>query len=440
MTLTPPAPASHRPSTALAPALDSQALFWKPHFMPGGAGVHRVPLLFWVMDVLRPQRVVYLGLGDGQGYFALCQAAERLHLGTEFLATAAEADPALLDLNAQRHAAVSRIVSGDAGPALARLAPGSVDLLVIDADDLAADDRAARIAALAALLSSRAMVVAPDAADLADAFAGLRPIRLRLGAQDVLVLVGAAAAAGDADPRLVALATSQDGSSLRHDLQSAFHRLGSALWHEANSQTAAPRLSQAETDLAALTESLTAAQRAQAELAAAYGERNRQMALMQARSFDLLTERDQARAEVARLETLLKAAEASAAELAAARTGLEAAAQREAVLNQQIALRFQELAVLTEELEKRAPAPAAASARRADDDDDDETDSALERAEELEGQLLEAQRDIATLTRELERTKDLRKRLQRMESSTSWKVTAPLRLVSKAARKLTGRR
>jgi hypothetical protein len=58
--------------------LSSKALFWPVQHPVTSPLLSRLPFLFWLMETSRPQKILQIGLGDGLVYMAMCQAAERL--------------------------------------------------------------------------------------------------------------------------------------------------------------------------------------------------------------------------------------------------------------------------------------------------------------------------------------------------------------------------
>lgn len=54
--------------------------FWKPRFVAASPALAHIPFLFWLIENHAPQRIVQLGVGDGVGYLALCQAVDKLGL------------------------------------------------------------------------------------------------------------------------------------------------------------------------------------------------------------------------------------------------------------------------------------------------------------------------------------------------------------------------
>ena len=61
-----------------------RSIFIRPrHLATVSAWVEHVPFAFWMMEALRPSRVVELGVHNGVSYFSFCQAAEHLKLNTQ---------------------------------------------------------------------------------------------------------------------------------------------------------------------------------------------------------------------------------------------------------------------------------------------------------------------------------------------------------------------
>lgn len=67
-------PAASREFSLPSPA------FWKPRFAGDGEMLRFTPFLFWLSAALKPSRTTVIGLGDGISCFALCQAIERLRI------------------------------------------------------------------------------------------------------------------------------------------------------------------------------------------------------------------------------------------------------------------------------------------------------------------------------------------------------------------------
>ncbi|HEY8834197.1 MAG TPA: hypothetical protein VIM09_01335, partial [Chthoniobacterales bacterium] len=59
---------------------------FQPKFYSGGATRFHLPLLYDLVADPKPKRVVVLGFGDGQAFFALCQAANEQKIDCECVA------------------------------------------------------------------------------------------------------------------------------------------------------------------------------------------------------------------------------------------------------------------------------------------------------------------------------------------------------------------
>ncbi len=120
------------------------SMFWTPEREAPSVWVEHVPFAFWIVDVLRPRRIVELGTHNGVSYSAMCQAVKRLGLATSCYAIDNwQEDPhagfygeeVYRDLAAfhdQRYGAFSQLVRSTFDEALHGFEDGSIDLLHID--------------------------------------------------------------------------------------------------------------------------------------------------------------------------------------------------------------------------------------------------------------------------------------------------------------------
>jgi len=127
----------------LAPSL-VRTLFWEPDFVVDSQLLVHVPLLFWLVAVLRPRRIAALGCDDGLAHFAFCQALHRTGIegrcrGFGFWDDAtsgggAALPPAeLMRLQERRHDGRSELVAcSSVREALDQVGAGEVDLLFVD--------------------------------------------------------------------------------------------------------------------------------------------------------------------------------------------------------------------------------------------------------------------------------------------------------------------
>lgn len=436
-----------------------QAAFWLPRHMARSTLLGQLPFLFWLTETVSPRMIVQLGTGDGVGYLALCQAAERLNLGTVCLAM----EPGKIAMLAALRTAhdthytdFSRLSSGE-NMANGLPAGASIDLLVLntppDRETLALlrDEIIPR-------LSDRAVVLVSDPDTvLADQSARklltgkgqpamtMAPV-VPNGVAVELILYGSTQ-----HDRLRRLVAQQPGQSSWLTLRQAFNRLGQGLAatqrNQELSQEQADRkapLAEADAALAALKTQLEQAQASeksqmqrQAEMAAmvhdlqqAAKERDALLqerdALQQERDALTLKLADQAetrtlneadRAELEELRQIRAKAEAQQAEIGELRKALDSArAEHEARIDDIVVLTSKYHADIAE-AEKKTATRLAQTTKQANERVAAITKQADER-------VAQSAFDLSAITAHRDA----------LLASTSWKITSPLRKVTKAVR------
>lgn len=164
--------AASLPSLLAALGVDAE-VDWLPEHLPDSAWHEHIPFAFWLVKALRPRSIVELGTHWGASYGAFCQAVDRLGLDTRAHAIDTwEGDPqagtygeevfaGLSQLNDRRWRRFSRLLRGTFAQARPLFGPGQVDLLHIDGcHDHAAV--AADFAAWRECVSSRGVVLFHD--------------------------------------------------------------------------------------------------------------------------------------------------------------------------------------------------------------------------------------------------------------------------------------
>lgn len=318
-----------RPAFDLLTPLSSRVLFWQPRFVLGSDAVHSLPYLFWLVETLRPARMVQIGIGDGVSYLGLCQAVDKLGLDTMCLGLDwPMRDKPVAGGFAEHHAShysdVSRVLSEDPATAFRHLRSGGIDLLVVQAPLDAGLAETLR-AHWHPLLSEQAVLVFlgadlnspdPQVREFLAAFLTRCPVvELEIEAGTTLtVLLGA-----DQPERLSRLAALEMGRPGYAEARQVFARLGTGLRQEqlakfrtlelkkikATLSETEARIAERDQAVSSATAEAKAALEAEAETAAL-------MASLQARIFDLETTlQDQAAAHALSLETAR--AEAAAA-------------------------------------------------------------------------------------------------------------------------------
>ncbi|MCQ0970148.1 hypothetical protein MLD63_06910 [Paracoccus sp. TK19116] len=120
-------------------AAQNRAILWQPRFMTEGANLCLTPAIFWLVSVVRPNKAVVLGLGEGQAFAAVAQAMNKLDSDGEAIGVAGESDGPKSVLVLKVHLdqlyrdTTTILPYSDEGFFRNRLEPGCVDLLVIDA-------------------------------------------------------------------------------------------------------------------------------------------------------------------------------------------------------------------------------------------------------------------------------------------------------------------
>jgi hypothetical protein len=136
------------------------AMFWTPDRVDSSPRCEHVPLLFWLVDALRPFTLVELTDVVAAPYLAYCQAVSRLRLPTRCYAICGHSLGAGEDValdHDSRYAQFSQLLPVPAEQVLERLEDGTVDLLSIHATESGALAR--HYQAWLPKLSRRAIVV-----------------------------------------------------------------------------------------------------------------------------------------------------------------------------------------------------------------------------------------------------------------------------------------
>lgn len=119
-------------------------LFWEPvRLVPPHPWVGHIPFAFWLIKALRPDVTVELGVHSGNSYFAFCQALAAVGAGRAFAVDTWQGDEHasfyteevyadVAAFNTARYASLSTLIRARFDDARAYFADGSVDLLHID--------------------------------------------------------------------------------------------------------------------------------------------------------------------------------------------------------------------------------------------------------------------------------------------------------------------
>lgn len=462
------------PGIDVVTPLAARVLFWRPRYLENSDALNAVPLLFWLMDVLRPKCTVELGVSDGVSYFATCQAIDKLDLDARAYGFGAWDDGIAPDrlaaYNAENFDGIATLAGQDLQTAIARFPAASVDLLQVNAATGISDPMALlqiwqdRLSPRGVVLVHGANALLQDA-KLTELLAQTPYFHLETGQGTLMLLCG-----DRPDERLVSLSEMKIGAPGYAAVHQIFTRLGSSLMAEAAARSEAAAARQSRAELQTMEQKLTEL-RQQAEdnqgaldkLQTIYEERNRQIAAVQSKLWDVeesrtswQTERVHLKDQLTDLEIRLGNAgkvrpEDLDEEKALRRTLEEQLAEKDAALTKATAQNRENGAMITalqEELRRKKVTELAhltqileekqtATDRLVENTEQKVLVEAAKRAKRLQGQHDE---NMGALTREKD---EATKRMARLEheissliNSTSWKMMGPARKTILALRRL----
>lgn len=297
----------------------------QPEFLESPCSAEHLPLIFWLVEALKPRLAVDLGASDSSAFFALCQAAEVLSLDTEAILGApgfevsieqGKLERCLRHLN-DRHVMRSRFIGGDAESVATSLATASVDLLLLHVGAASAEEMSAWVTLMGPKLSSRGVIFV-DGIGIGDTdpFISLdsigRNIRFNQGDGCAIIITSENVA-----PQIRYLFALSEESSTFSAIATLFKRLGLA--------------SRRKAELQKLESTSTALSLAQENLAEVREELGLRAARLVAREAEILELRERCewlRGQIAEKDRLLRAATQSAATSQKLESELRAAKQR----------------------------------------------------------------------------------------------------------------
>lgn len=477
----------------------SPASFWTPERLgPQISWVEHAPFAFWLVEVLRPRTLVELGTHGGFSYFTMCEAVQRVGLNARCYAVdtwtgdehagfyGEEVYRDVLAQNERRYSGFSTLIRSTFDDALRHFSNRTIDLLHIDGRHFY-DDVKHDFASWQEKLSASAVVLFHDSNVRERDFGVFRLWEeLRQSHPHFEFLhghgLGVLAVGTELPPSFRQLLDAADDPEATSHIRNAYARLGSAISLTIRERDLSLRADRLESDAAqARIETETAHRELAAasdELARLSRERAVELAGLTAEvaqlTANVVQERAAAesalhaltgqKAEIARLTADMAGAQAAAesaqhtlaAQNEALRHDLEQLAQarlRVADLETQLAARATEQARLATALLPAADdiaeleaqlAAASENAARLQKDLAAARSGRAELEEKLATRTAEAARQGAELVRthahagQLARELDKTQRdLEWMLSSTSWRLTRPLRRLGTTSPKLT---
>ncbi len=303
-----------------------QALFWRPQYVSNDAILWHIPFLFWVLELSRPRQYVEIGVGEGVAYMAACQCLHRVQpdarcdaVGTWTAAgDVIDAPDRLVARNRDLYGHFSRIITDGIGQSDRYFAVATIDFLLIDLVATASAGLAGAVVVDAiqekwlGKLSSESVILIhgtgradADVAAFIDGMSARMPTIQLPGGEGMTVLLygeNVIEQLGD----LVSLTDNHPEHQARTAFIEMFTRLGAANYYEMSSQSQEERASSVDRHLDDLKKEYEALSQQLRDSRAQYEGRHRQIANLQAKSFDLQIAEEMRRVEADRLKYRLK--------------------------------------------------------------------------------------------------------------------------------------
>jgi len=205
------------------------AATWRPHLSGPYAGLENLPFLAWLVGLQKPRQMIALGIGEGVGYFALCQVTAETGLTADLFGIDNWPDDRGLPripeemqhYNATHYAGCSRLVCADPRSVVNIFDMEEIDLLFVDMD-LDTDLIGMLVDSWAPLMQERGVIVLRGSLD--PEILTAQP-HLRLGEDGPIMLL-----VGEAVPvELAALAALPADSPAWQAVERRLHEAGTGL-------------------------------------------------------------------------------------------------------------------------------------------------------------------------------------------------------------------
>lgn len=338
------------------PTLSSKVMFWRPRFLAESQWLQHIPFYFWLTDVLQPKTVVESNLNSAVGYFAICQAIDKLNVDcVAYAAFGMQCDiPTVKAYNHEHYREFSYLVEQDEQTFINTLDDASIDLLLLKYDSVMLATEASRIALQKKLTASAVVLIhGSKLSTVRQQCTSLRNIypsfELTQGQGLLLLCMGK-----QIPERLEALINQGKDLSARRLIQNIYGRLGSANEDAWQCLVYERQIEELSTQLQAHTHHIQQLQGAKQTLADTLKQANQEIAAAKARQVELVATLAELGDETAANREQKHKLEQEKArldkELGQIRHSRELAAADVARLQQDIDVRFDELAKLTQML------------------------------------------------------------------------------------------
>ncbi|MFQ1947825.1 hypothetical protein ACK35A_20650 [Aeromonas veronii] len=338
------------------PTLSSKVMFWRPRFLAESQWLQHIPFYFWLTDVLQPKTLVEPNLNSAVGYFAICQAIDKLNIDcVAYAAFGIQCDiPTVKAYNHEHYREFSYLVEQDEQTFINTLEDASIDLLLLKYDSVMLATEAGRVALQKKLTASAVVLIhgskLSKERQLCTSLRNIYPsFELTQGQGLLLLCMGK-----QIPQRLEALINQGKDLSARRLIQNIYGRLGSANEDAWQCLVYERQIEELTTQLQAHTHHIQQLQGAKQTLADTLKQANQEIAAAKARQVELVATLAELGDETAANREQKHKLEQEKArldkELGQIKHSRELAAADVARLQQDIDVRFDELAKLTQML------------------------------------------------------------------------------------------
>ena len=338
------------------PPLSSKVMFWRPRFLAESQWLQHIPFYFWLTDVLQPKTVVEPNLNSAVGYFAICQAIDKLNIDcVAYGACGIQCDiSSIKAYNHEHYREFSYLIEQDEQTFIKTIEDASIDLLLLKYDSAVLATEASRIALQKKLTASAVVLIhgskLSKERQLCTSLRNKYPsFELTQGQGLLLLCMGK-----QIPQRLEALINQGKDLGARRLIQNIYGRLGSANEDAWQCLVYERQIEELTTQLQAHTHHIQQLQGAKQTLADTLQQANQEIAAAKARQVELVATLAELGDETAANREQKHKLEHEKAlldkELCQIKHSHELAAADVARLQQDIDVRFDELAKLTQML------------------------------------------------------------------------------------------
>lgn len=304
-----PVPERISSDISLTAPVSARSVFWRARYLRQSDFIPHVPVLFWLIETGDADNFVTLGVNEGVAHFAACQAMDKLRhdarcIGIEdWSASEGRIPDGLATYASETYHEVSELIDKAPEKAALDFDDGSVDILLIDIDQSAANTEALLRDWLPRLSDRSVVLVHGISGSTFKEEAGRSVLSrwqerfpmfcLATGRGLAVLLTGP-----QQNHRLRAIAELTKSHPIMRDIRRVFNRLGEAHQFEYESRTLAGQAKRAESGKSQLLKQVE-------DQKSAYDARNRQVGELQSRNHDLTRQHGAAQTELEALRKII---------------------------------------------------------------------------------------------------------------------------------------